>query len=287
MMVDFHVHSTASDGVLTPEALAARAHEARIETMALTDHDNVDGVLAFAEHAKAQGLRAVAGIELSVEPGPHFTKFHLLGLGVDPSNAALAMFLKKIVDGRNARNRRMIENFRRLGIEIDDEIYTYGKGRVLAKPHFAKWLFRHGYVKEEREAFGKYLLSTSPKETNCCEPRYHAPVEEAINVLHGAGALCVMAHPKQLRHDWTDETVDYVLIERALGELKEMGLDGLEAIYGDNTAEMNVAFTRIAHRLNLLTSAGSDFHQAPVRTLGLRVDDAFIAPLLERLHFLA
>lgn len=287
MIVDFHTHSTASDGVLTPEALAARASEAKIETMALTDHDNVDGVEAFAAAAKTHGLRAVAGVELSVEPEPHFTKFHLLGLGVDPTNAPLLAFLQKIVDGRDARNRRMIENFRRIGIEIDDEIYTYGKGRVLAKPHFAKWLFRHGYVKEEREAYGKYLLSTSPKETRCYETRYHAPVEEAIHVLHGAGALCVMAHPRQLRREWTDETVDYALVERSLGELKEMGLDGLEAIYGDNTAEMNVSFTRMARRLNLLMSAGSDFHQAPVRTLGLGVDDDFIAPLLERLHFLA
>jgi len=251
--------------------------------MALTDHDGCKGVVEFcAETARCLG---VGGIELSIEAEPLFDKFHLLGLGIDPTYAPLGDFLAKVLKGRNERNVRIIENFNRLGFGMGDEIFGYANGDVLARPHFARWLVERGHVATVAEAFDKYLLPTSPKETRCYEERYHPSQEESFGVIHGAGGLCVLAHPKYGRKEWLATGPDFAGIERALAVLKEKGLDGVEAFYQANTVEENVTFTRIADRLGLLKTAGSDFHGAtkPNVTLGMEVEERFIAPFLERL----
>ena len=118
MILDFHVHSTASDGTCSPRELVEKAQRGGFALMALTDHDNTDGVAELSAAGREQGLRTVAGIELSIDAGRGFDRFHLLGLGVDPENAELKAFLKKVLDGRNARNERIVENFARLGIDM-------------------------------------------------------------------------------------------------------------------------------------------------------------------------
>jgi len=285
LTVDFHVHSTASDGTFAPVALAEKAARGGYAALALTDHDNADGVAAFVAAGARLGVRTVAGIELSVDPGKGFDRFHLLGLGIDPANAALKAFLRKVLDGRNARNERILANFRRLGIEMADEIASYAHGDVLARPHFARWLMEHGYATSVAEAFATYLLPDSPAATRCYEERFHPSQEEAFAVVHAAGGLCVMAHPRYWRVPWQNVGCDFAAAERELAVLKEKGLDGLEALYRANRPEENVAFVRIADRLGLLKSAGSDFHGAnkPSIPLGMRVSEEFIAPLLERL----
>ena len=273
MVVDFHVHSTASDGTCSPAELAEKARG--FAAIALTDHDNCDGVVEWP---------GVPGIELSIEPGEGFDKFHLLGLGIDSENAELKAFLKRVLDGRNGRNARILENFRRLGIEMEN-IFAYAHGEVLARPHFARWLLEHGLAASIKEAFEKYLLPDSPAETRCYEERWHPSQEEAFRVVHAAGGICVMAHPKYWRRDWKDVGPDFKAAERELAALKEKGLDGVEALYQANTVEENIEFTRIATRIGYLTTAGSDFHGAnkPTISLGMEVAESFIAPVLERL----
>ena len=306
MIVDFHCQSTASDGTCAPAELAARG--AGFAAMALTDHDNCDGVGEFLQAGKApngQDARSpmlVAGIELSIEPGEGFDKFHLLSLGIDPQNAELKAFLMRVLDGRNGRNERILANFRRLGIEMVHpshpshpsqpsqlsqhlNIFSYAHGEVLARPHFARWLMERGYVGTIAEAFQKYLLPESPRETRCYEERYHPDQEEALAVVHGAGGLAVMAHPKYWRRTWRTVGADYAAAERELAALKERGLDGVETLYQANTPEENVEFTRMALKLGYLKSAGSDFHGAnkPQIPLGMEVSERFIAPLMERI----
>ena len=286
--VDFHVHSTASDGTFSPAELAAKARG--FAAIALTDHDNCDGLEEFQSCVSltsgkdsASPLK-VPGVELSIEPGEGFDKFHLLGLGIDPANEGLRDFLKGILDGRNARNARIIANFRRLGIGMDG-VETYAHGEVLARPHFARWLVDHGHAADLKDAFAKYLLPDSPAETRCYEERWHPSQEDAFRTIHAAGGICVMAHPKYWRRDWKDTGCDFAAAERELAALKERGLDGVETLYQANTNEENVAFTRIATKLGYLKTAGSDFHGAnkPTIPLGMEVADAFIAPVLERL----
>ncbi len=283
MTVDFHVHSTASDGTFAPAELVAKARG--FAALALTDHDNCDGVAEFLSTSPSPSSpRLVPGIELSIEPGEGFDKFHLLGLGIDPANAALKAFLKRVLDGRNGRNARIIANFRRLGITMDG-VEKYAHGEVLARPHFARWLLERKYVSSVKEAFERYLLPDSPAATRCYEERYHPSQAEAIEVVHAAGGVAVMAHPRYWCREWKDTGCDFAKAERGLARLKELGLDGIEALYGANTPEENVEFTYLALKYGYLVSAGSDFHGAnkPEIALGMEVSPSIIAPLLARL----
>ena len=285
MKVDFHCHSTASDGTLSPAELAESAVCGGFAALALTDHDNCDGVGELAAKSGG-GTRLYAGVELSIEPGEGFDKFHLLGLGVDPENSELKALLRRILAGRNERNQRILANFSRIGIDIArDDIAAYAHGEVLARPHFARWLMDHGHVQSVAEGFERYLLPDSPAETRCYEERWHPSQDDAFAAVHAAGGIAVMAHPKFWRRGWKREGSDFAAAAAELGRLKEKGLDGLECLYSANSPAENVGFTRIASALGLVKSAGSDFHGAnkPTISLGMEVGDAFISPLLSRL----
>ena len=272
MKVDFHVHSTASDGTFEPGELVEMAERGAFAAFALTDHDNCDGVAEFL--GAGSSVPRIAGVELSIEPGEGFDKFHLLALGVDPGNAELKAFLRRILEGRNGRNERIFANFHRLGIDIKPEPH----GEVLARPHFARWLMDHGYAPDVKTAFRRYLTPASPSETNCYVTRYHPDPGEAFDVIHAAGGVAVMAHPRY----WTK---DPALLRAGLARLKARGLDGVEAVYQANEPGETVDHLRAAKELALCVTAGSDFHGAnkPTITLGMAVDDeeAFIAPFLD------
>ena len=285
MRVDFHVHSTASDGTFAPGELAVAAAEGSFDAIAITDHDNTNGVDEFlaAGRRAGGGTRTLflSGLELSIEPGKGFDKFHLLALGVDRRSESLDALLKRVLAGRNGRNERIFENFRRIGIP---DIAPEPHGEVLARPHFAAWLVGHGYAASVKEAFEKYLLPDSPRETRCYEERFHPSQEESFAAVHAAGGLCVMAHPRFWRRSWKVSGPEYADAERELAALKEKGLDGLEAHYQANAPGENHAFEMVATRLGLLKTAGSDFHGAhkPTIRLGMEVSDRFIRPFLER-----
>jgi predicted metal-dependent phosphoesterase TrpH len=282
MRVDFHVHSTASDGTLTPIEVFSLAQEKKCSFVSLTDHDETGGLSDFL--SQKGEVATISGVELSVEPGEGFDRFHLLGLGMDHTNKSFVSFLEKIRLGRDERNKRIIENFRQKGIELEDEVRQYATDGVLARPHFARWLVDHGMASSIPEAFSLYLLDDSPKETKCYASRIRPSRKEAFDVIHAAGGVCIMAHPKYLKSEWKRTGCDYEAAKRALGRFKEEGLDGVEALYQANTPEENVEFTRMADSLGLLKSAGSDFHgeNKPSVTFGMEVEESFIRPLLER-----
>ena len=258
MLVDFHVHSTASDGTFAPMELVSKG--ARFAAMALTDHDNTDGLEEFLGTAGSGALKRYAGLELSIEPGAGFDKFHLLGIGIDRENRELKNFLAGVLEGRRSRNARIIANFRRLGIEMVEgldpqrSIFAYAHGEVLARPHFARWLMDNGFADSVAAAFNAYLLPDSPAATRCYEERYHPSQEESFRVVHQAGGVAVMAHPRYWRGCWKNTGPDYADAERELARLKEVGLDGIECLYQANTAGENVEFTRIAEKLSFLKS---------------------------------
>lgn len=293
MLVDFHVHSTASDGTDSPATIASKSRH--FAAVALTDHDNIDGIDEFM-NAPSVPLsrnasiccRRIAGTELSIEPGKGFDRFHLLALGINRENKEFQDYLRKIVIERDERNARILKNFQRIGIEIDHrELAQYSGGNILARPHFARWLVDHGFAKSIIEAFDKYLLDDSPQETRCFVERWRPPQEETFALIHRAGGIAVMAHPKYWRQEWKrTNNVDYELAERELSILKEKGLDGIEALYQANLPEENCRFTQIADRIGLLKSAGSDYHGLVklTITIGMEVEEDFIMPLLERLN---
>ena len=283
MTVDFHVHSKASDGSYSPAAIARMT--GKFSYAALTDHDTCDGIAGFLGEPPTGECRRIAGIELSIDPGEGFDMFHLLCLGINPEDSGLNNFRQRILATRAERNERIIENFAKLGIDLGDDVRAARQDKVLARPHFAKWLVRHGYAASVREAFAKYLLPDSPAETSCYEERWHPSQEEAFAVVHAAGGLCLMAHPKFWKNEWKVSGCDFATAEKNLAALREMGLDGLEAVYQANSPGEDEIFTQIADRLGLLKSAGSDYHGSnkPTVTIGMEVSESFIRPLLDRL----
>lgn len=283
-MIDLHVHSTCSDGTVPPHELAAMGRG--FYAMALTDHDNCDGVAEFLEAADESGAGGgcirLAGVELSIKPGEGYGVFHLLGLGVDPSNPRLKELLAWILEGRNRRNRQILERFSSIGIDIPaEEVAQYAKGEILARPHFAKWLMDHGYATSTKTAFETYLSAKSPEATRCYVSRIRPDAKDAFDAIHAAGGAAVMAHPRF----WT---LNPAALRKGLAELKEAGLDGIEAVYQINEPGETVEHLCVAKELDLCVTAGSDYHGnvKPSVILGMKVDDErkFLEPLFERIE---
>ena len=276
-MIDFHVHSTASDGTVPPEELAERGRD--FTAMALTDHDNCDGCARFLAACERLGVtgRRLAGIELNVEPGEGNGEFHMLGLGIDPAAPCLADFLEEIRAGRNERNAKMLAKLNGLGIPIAaEEVGKYANGKIVARPHFARVIVEKGFAESVADAFARYVgVGASAYVT-----RYRPAQARAIDVIHRAGGVAVMAHPRY----WTS---DPDTLKAGLAHLKDMGLDGVEAEYQANAPEETILHLRTAYALGLAVTAGSDFHGAnkPAITLGMAVADeeAFLAPFWDAL----
>lgn len=276
-MVDFHVHSTASDGTDAPESLAAAGRG--FTAMALTDHDNCDGCARFLAEGRRIGAsgRRLAGIELSIEPGEGYRKFHLLGLGIDPDAPCLNGFLDEIRAGRDERNAKILARLNELGIPVSiDEVRRYANGKIVARPHMARVLVDKGFASDVKDAFARFVGDGAPAYVT----RYHPAQAKAIEIVHGAGGVAVMAHPRY----WTS---DEEALRSGLARLKDMGLDGIEAVYQANTPQETVLHLRVARELGLVATAGSDYHGAnkPTVTLGMETDDdgAFLAPFWQAL----
>ena len=276
-MIDLHVHSTASDGTCSPEELAELGRSFTV--MALTDHDSTDGCACFVDacrRLKVEGLR-LPGIELSVNPGEGYGQFHMLGLGIDPDAPSLTEFLKRIRTGREERNVRMVERLTSLGMPVTmDEVRRYAGSEIVARPHIARVLIEKGFAKSVKDAFYRFI---GPKAVAYVS-RYRPTQAEAIDVIHAAHGAAVMAHPRF----WTS---DAGLLADGLARLKDLGLDGVEAVYQANLPLETPMHLRVARSLGLAVTAGSDFHGANKNaiTLGMDVENErdFIAPLLDAL----
>jgi len=275
-MIDFHLHSIASDGTETPEALARMGRD--FSAMALTDHDNCDGCARFLAECERLGVtgRRLAGIELSVEPGEGYRQFHMLGLGIDPAAPSLASFLDEILAGRNERNVKILAKLNGMGIPITmEEVGKYANGQIVARPHIARVLVDKGLAVDVPDAFAKYVGKDAPAYVS----RFRPAQERAIDVIHRAGGVAVMAHPRF----WTD---DPDALRSGLARLKDIGLDGIEAEYQTNTPEETILHLRTARSLGLAVTAGSDFHgKNKPNTLGMEIADEelFLAPFWDAL----
>lgn len=276
-MIDLHVHSTCSDGSETPEELVAHGRRIGLSAMALTDHDNMVGAEPFLAACRAQELTGIAGVEISaaIEEGPG--SLHILGYGLDPAHPLVKENLSRVLDGRAWRNERILAKLNELGLELEwSEVLACAGEDVVGRPHIAQALIDRGYVSSVEEAFDRYLAKGRPAYVD----RYRLFPAEGIRMIREAGGVAVIAHPFTWK---TDETE----LERGIAELKEMGLAGLEARYSEFSAEQTVSLLRMAKRLGLLATGGSDYHgQAkPDLALGkgfgsLCVPDEALPPLL-------
>jgi 3',5'-nucleoside bisphosphate phosphatase len=250
--IDLHSHSTASDGTFAPRDVVRMAHRAGLSALALTDHDTVAGCADAADEAKKLGIGFLCGIEISAEyPKPG--TLHLLGYGVDPNNDELANLMKRLIEGRTARNKQIVAALNEQGVSITlDEVLAQANGGTVGRPHIAAILVRKGYVSSTQQAFDKYLGQGGKvyfdKET--------ITPKRAIQMIHNAGGVSVVAHPVQLRKQ------NNAQLETALKELIDYGLQGIEVIHSDHDDAMIEKLSAIAERYKLTKTGGSDFHGA-------------------------
>ena len=248
-MVDLHSHTDASDGSDAPSELIDNAIRAGLTALSITDHDTFAGYYAAKPYAAAKGLDLLCGIELSTKYKGQTV--HLLGYFPHAEPAAIfEEWLLFLQVKRRERNLRLIENLQKLNIDITiQEVEALGK-TMAGRPHFAKILMKKGHVKTMQEAFDKYLAETGRAFTE----REEVPLDEGIRRMREAGGIPVIAHPVRLDRRTAEEEAQW--IENA----KEMGMQGLEVRHSDHDEAAVARYSKLAERLGLLTTGGSDYH---------------------------
>ncbi len=251
---DLHCHSTVSDGLLSPTELVARAAERGVKFLALTDHDDVDGLTEAAEAAARCGMTFINGVEISVSWRSH--TLHIVGLRIDPQNAALAEGLHGIRSGRRRRAELMAESLARCGIGgVLEGAYRYAKNPdIIGRTHFARYLVEAGHCKDVASVFKRYLVKGKPGYV----PHQWAELQDAINWIRGAGGIAVLAHPG--RYTAGRKAMGKSTLHELLGEFTAMGGQAIEVVTGSHTPPQYAEFARYATEFGLLSSCGSDYH---------------------------
>lgn len=278
MSVDLHVHTTASDGTVSPAAVVEDALAIGITALAITDHDTQEGISEARAAASGRGVEVIPGAELSLDYDEG--GMHLVVLWLETGPGPLQDRLLSLRESRDIRNLAMVERLGHLGmpLEIEEVLLEAGTGSV-GRPHIAAVMMRKGYVPDIRTAFDLWLARGRPAYVS--RPRL-AP-ENAIELARESGAVPVLAHPHTLGIHRAND------MSRLLGPLVEAGLVGLEAEYPLYRRHEREGYTHLARRFGLLPSGGSDFHgmYKPGLHLGigygdLRVPDEIAAALRER-----
>jgi predicted metal-dependent phosphoesterase TrpH len=270
---DFHCHSTYSDGRLRPEALLELAARLGLKILALTDHDTVAGLSEAREAAQKHGIELVSGVEISADFGPG--TMHIVGLDFDSGSKAFLGELEKLQQARRDRNPQIFRKLREAGIALEEaEVERLAEGGQVGRPHFAQALLDKGVVKNFEEAFERFLAKGRPAYV----PKLRLAPARAIELIHQAGGIAVMAHPVQLGLEGTR-------LESLLVDLKEKGLDAIEVWHSEHSTEETEAYRILASRIGLGLSGGSDFHGIPDRHVELGqpgIEEALARKLLAR-----
>lgn len=246
---DLHCHSVVSDGTLTPEQLAARARANGVDLWSLTDHDEVGGQQRALEAARAEGLRYLTGVEVSVTFADETV--HIVGLGFDHTDPGLAEGLADTRDGRGPRAVEMGEQLARVGIAgaYEGALRYVGNPRLISRTHFARFLVETGVCRDTAEVFRRYLVEGKPGYV----PHRWARLGDAVRWITQSGGVAVIAHPA--RYD-ISPTVEYALFS----EFKQHGGQAVEVITGSHTAAEAARYAAMAREFGLAASRGSDFH---------------------------
>ena len=262
--VDLHLHTTASDGVLSPSEIVRYAREQGLQAVAITDHDTIDGNAEALEEGAKSGLEVISGVEISAQFD--LGSMHILGFFIDIGNTALKERLSLLQETRAQRNPKMVEKLRKLGVDLTyDEILHASGGGQVGRPHFAQVLLRKGYVTTVQEAFDRYLGKGAPAYVD----KFRLNPEEAMELIREAGGIPVLAHPFTL-HIPSPHQLDALL-----GELVPLGLMGIEAFYPEHTKDQISLYKDLAQKHDLLVTGGSDYHgiEADKVEIGIRSRD--------------
>jgi len=251
---DLHCHSNISDGTLTPTEVVNRAAERGVKVLALTDHDDVDGLEEARAATVQHGMSFVNGVEISVSWRSH--TLHVVGLGIDPNFAPLQQGLLSVRSGRGERARKMADELAKVGIGgVLVGAYQFADNpNMIGRTHFARFLVEAGHCKDVKSVFNRFLARGKPGYV----PHEWASLTDAIAWIKGSGGVAVLAHPGRYmvgRHSMGKKTMHELLTD-----FVALGGDALEVVTGSHTPEQYAEFARYAEEFNLLSSCGSDFH---------------------------
>lgn len=246
--IDLHTHSLCSDGAQTPTDVVRTAKEAGLSAIALSDHDNIDGVQEAMDAGKVLGVEVIPAVELSAQSD---TELHILGYFIDIHNKRLQDTMKYALQVRDERQEETCRKLNEQGFSITmDELREEAHGNpVLCRAHFAQIMVRKGYAESVKDAFNRYLSVGCYAYSN----RQALTGPEAVSVIREAGGIAVAAHLHLIK--MPDEQ-----LREYLKSLIPYGLDGIEGYYTDYTPDMETRYRAMAKELGLVISGGTDYH---------------------------
>ena len=242
-VADLHLHSHFSDGTYSPEELAAQARRCGLVAIALTDHDSVEGCPGTAVACAAAGIEFIPGTELTAEQDGN--ELHLLGYFIDTQNPSLLVQLARFQAVRQNRIREMVARLNRLRVPLAAEaVFALAKCRAPGRPHVARALVQAGLCANLDEAFERFLKKNRPAWV----PKFKMSAGEAIELIHLAEGVAVLAHPGLNR---TDQLIPGMV---------KAGLDGIECFHTKHSTTTSKRYLELADRFHLLVTGGSDCH---------------------------
>lgn len=275
-MIDLHIHSTLSDGTLSPAEIIAVAGERGIRVISITDHDTMAAYPEAIALGQGMGVEVLPGIEITAHHQE--LSLHILGLGLGHDSETLAQGLQAIQEARQERNRRIMEKLVSFNLGVTMADLPRGNGQT-GRPHIARALVGKGVVRTEQEAFAKFLR----KDGAAYVKRQLLPVTKAIALIRAAGGVAVLAHPGTLK-------LPEAALTTLIRNLRAEGLAGVEVYHPMNSEKTLHFLTKLCHNFGLIATGGSDFHgregdKAPLgeRGGGRRVPDQLLSALKERL----
>jgi 3',5'-nucleoside bisphosphate phosphatase len=244
--IDLHVHSTASDGSLSPESVVGRALAAGLGAIALTDHDTLAGVPAATAAGERLGLGVIGGCEFSASAP--WGEMHILGYFLPSQSPELEAFLERCRADRVRRGREMVTRLQALGVGLEfEDVLRESRGGAVGRPHVARAVVRRGGAADVGQAFDRYIGRGRPAFVDKVLPQFR----EIAELVHGVRGILSVAHLK--------ERGTRSFLER----LKHEGLDAVETRHPSHDPELRSRLTDIALRLGLERTGGSDWHGDP------------------------
>jgi predicted metal-dependent phosphoesterase TrpH len=243
LKADLHLHTTYSDGALSPQELVEKAHHAGLHTIAVTDHDSVGAVAEALQHSNALGMEVIPGVELSAST--ERSEVHILGYFIDTSSPEFLDALVALREKRMRRIERIVDKLNKMNIPLTmDEVLINKSGDSLGRPHVANAMVNQGHATSYYQAFSKYLGDGRPafEKKDCFSP------QETIDLIAAAGGLSFLAHP------------GVGLEDDCVKQLIDQGLDGIEVVHPSHSPEVVRYYRDIVSQYYLLECGGSDFH---------------------------
>ncbi|MBQ0079427.1 MAG: PHP domain-containing protein [Eubacterium sp.] len=257
--IDYHIHTTLSDGASLPQQVVKAAASMGMESIAITDHDGTDGVAAALKQGKESGIKVVTGIEFATDLGDG-TGLRILGYGFDPEHPIMRDKLEFMNEKRRERNVKLLKVLQGQGFDIAYEELKYGRANeFIGKPVIARTMVKKGYLTNYKDAFTPGLYLESPEARAVKKVKVDSV--EAIDIINKAGGVAVLAHPIQAkgRGKDVDETF-FAWIDGVIGKLTDAGLYGLECYHKDHDITQTKRFLDMAGKYGLKVSRGTDFH---------------------------